>query len=211
MPKGSLPGFVHDVRTNTYFRVGSDGALSAVSRDEVLAALRSLATVSERMLGDLAVAVAEKRLTQSDGVLAGAQLLKDLYNANSALARGGWRQMTFAAWGRNGQILRGEYAYWNRFMTEIAAGNLSESQIRARAALYVGKAYSRFWAEDRILKLESAKWRYEQWIDMDDLVECSDCHDLAALGKVPAGTLKTVPGAGETRCLGACRCLIIYF
>ena len=43
--------------------------------------------------------------------------LRNLYNANSALARGGWLQMDAAAWGRNGQHTgpgHGEYAWATR-------------------------------------------------------------------------------------------------
>lgn len=211
MPKGSLPGYIYDAARASYRRVLSNGSLgSYVTRDEIVAGLRQIAAASEKMLGDLALAVARGELTQNDGVLAGAQLLKDLYNANSALARGGWSQMNAAAWGRNGQILRGEYAYWKNFMAAVARGELSEAQIRARAALYVNKAYSRFFAEDRLLKLQDSSLTWESWLDTGGENECSDCFALAALGRVPLGTLKTVPGAGATRCLSNCRCTIIY-
>lgn len=219
MPKGALPGYVWDNARASYRRVLPSGALgSYVTRDEIVAGLRQIAAASEKMLGDLAMAVARGELTTNDGILAGAQLLKDLYNANSALARGGWSQMNAAAWGRNGHILGlgtreypiGEYASWRGFVREIATGNLSEAQIRDRARLYIGKAYSRFFAEDRLLKLQDSSLTWESWLDTGGENECSDCLALAALGRVPLGTLRTVPGAGATRCLGNCRCVIIY-
>lgn len=211
MPRGALPGYVWDAARASYRRVSATGQLgSYVTRDEVIAGLRQMALASERMLGDLAMAVARGELTTNDGVLAGCQLLKDLYNANSALARGGWSQMDAAAWGRNGQILRGEYAYWRNFMAAVARGDLSEAQIRARAALYANKAYSRFFAEDRLLKLQDDALTWEAWLDTGGENECPDCMALAALGRVPLGTLRTVPGAGQTRCLGNCLCTIIY-
>lgn len=211
MPKGSLPGYLWDAARGSYRRVLPNGTLgSYVTRDEIVAGLRQIAAASETLLGNLAMAVARGELTQNDGVLAGAQLLKDLYNANSALARGGWSKMDAAAWGRNGQILRGEYAYWKNFMAAVARGELSEAQIRARAALYVNKAYSRFFAEDRLLKLQDSSLTWESWLDTGGENECSDCLALAALGRVPIGTFKTVPGAGQTRCLSNCRCMILY-
>lgn len=211
MPKGALPGYIWDAARGSYRRVSPSGALgSYVTRDEIVAGLRQMAVASEKTLGDLALAVARGELTTNDGVLAGAQLLKDLYNANSALARGGWSQMDAAAWGRNGQILRSEYAYWRNFMAAIARGELSEAQIRARAALYVNKAYSRFFAEDRLLKLQDDSLTWEAWLDTGGAEECEDCMALAALGRVSVGTFRTVPGAGATRCLGNCRCTIIY-
>lgn len=211
MPKGALPGYIYDAARASYRRVLPNGALgSYVTRDEIIAGLRQIAAASEKMLGDLAMAVARGELTTNDGVLAGCQLLKDLYNANSALARGGWSQMTPAAWGRNGQILRSEYSYWKNFLATIARGELSEAQIRARAALYSGRAYSRFFAEDRLLRLQDNDLTWESWLDTGGAEECQDCMALAALGRVPIGTFKTVPGAGGTRCGGLCKCEIIY-
>lgn len=212
MPKGSLPGYVWDAKAVSYRRLLADGVLgSTVSSDEIVAGLREIAAASEQRLGDLSVAVLEGDLTLNDGILAGNLFLKDLYNAYSALARGGWSKMDFAAWGRNGQILRSEYGYWRNFMQEIADGKLSEAQTRARAALYVGKAYSRYWAEDRLLKLQNFEFRWEEWHAHEDPATCNDCDALAALGRMPFGTLTTVPGAGDTQCLGNCRCQIVYF
>jgi hypothetical protein len=189
-----------------------DGRLGRlVSRDKLVSGLREIAANSAQALQEIALGVADGRLLPADGQLAGQMLLKDLYNAYSALARGGWAQMDAASWGRNGQLLRGEYSHWKSFLAEIVDGKLSEAQIRARAALYVGKAYSRFWAEDRLLKLQSGAFTMEQWWDTRGPNECSDCAALAAMGRVPIGTIGTWPGAGQTRCGGACFCVLSYY
>lgn len=211
MPKGSLPGFVWDVKNQVYRRVSASGVIGeVVSRETIVKVLDQLAARSERMLGDLVMALADDKITERDAYLAGRLLLKDLYNANSALARGGWSQMGAVAWGRNGRLLRDEYRFWQGFVEQVAAGALAEKEIRARAKLYSGRAYSRFWAEDRLLRMLAGDDLWEEWIDRDDAVECGDCRDLASLGRVPLGTLATVPGAGDTACLGNCRCIILY-
>jgi len=118
----------------------------------------------------------------------------------------------FAAWGRNGQILRYEYAYWRDFMREIMADGAvwTDKALRARVALYIGKAFSRYWAEDRLQKLNDLDFTEERWYDVADEAECDDCPAFAALNWVPLGTIKTVPGAGATECLGNCRCRMAY-
>lgn len=215
MPRGAFPGFLWDAAAQMYRRLLSSGEVGGfVPRQDIIAVLDMLAERSAHILGDLALGVAEGNMVANDATLAGCMLLKDWYNAAAALARGGWQQMDAAAWGRNGYILGvggKEYQRWRDFITEAAAGKLTEAQIRARASLYVGKAYSRFWYEDRLLKLQDSAYTWEQWLDNDDPPrECADCLALAALGKVPVGTLRTVPGAGATACLGACRCAIEY-
>jgi len=212
VPRGSLPGYVWDKAKGVYRRLLANGALGGtVSSDEIVGGLREIAAASEKTLGDLSVAVLDGGLTVNDGVLAGNMFLKDLYNAYSALARGGWSKMDFASWGRNGQLLRGEYKYWRDFMSAIASDKLSEAQTRARAALYVGKAYSRYWAEDRLMKLQNDEYQFEEWHSRDDPVVCFDCLALEALGKVPIGTIRAIPGDGtSTACRSACRCSVSY-
>jgi hypothetical protein len=212
-PRGYMPGFVWDERMSyggRYRRVLPDGRLGQlVSRQEIVVGLRTLNANSARLLADLAEDVVNGLLLPSDFQQAAMVTLRNLYNANSALARGGWLQMDAAAWGRNGQILRGEYAYLRGFTAELAAGKLSVAQARARAALYVGRAYSRFWAEDLLLQPQYGKTEV-RWLDTGSERECADCIAEAALGWRPIADLTTVPGAGDTRCLGNCECELVY-
>jgi hypothetical protein len=193
-----------------YRRVLPDGRLGQlVSRAEIVGGLRTLNANSARLLADLAEDVVAGYLLPQDFEQAAMLTLRNLYNANSALARGGWLQMDAAAWGRNGQILRGEYAFLRRFTQELADGNLTAAQARARAALYIGKAYSRFWAEDQLMQVKWGKTE-ELWEDTQGPNECSVCPELAAMGWVPIGAHGTVPGAGGTPCLGNCECGLQY-
>jgi len=140
----------------------------------------------------------------------GINILRLYYNINSALAWGGWAQTPTSTWGRNGALLRNEYRYWRQFVAE--SSSLSAEQSAARAALYAGRAYARFFDEERRRLSQSGVLSpsWERWSALGDAATCADCLALAALAWVPFGTLPTVPGAGATRCLGACRCEIIY-
>lgn len=212
--RGGLPGYVWDDRLQggRYRVLLPDGRLGRmVSAEQLQNAVTVLADRTGDRFARLAGDVVGGRLYAGDFQRAMHEELKGLYNQLSALARGGWKQMDFAAWGRNGRILRDEYKYLAGFAQDLADGKLTQAQAEARARLYAGKAYSRFWAEDRLLRMGSGRYSEEKWIDTGDKRECDDCERLAALGRVPVGTLPTVPGAGDTDCLGACRCRIEYY
>lgn len=205
--RAELPGFAWDDRLSggRYRRVLPDGRLGRiVSRDEIVGLLRDVSDASGAKFAGMARAAVEGRITPAEFFRAMQGELRALHNACAALGVGGWGKVTPQIWGRNGQTLRGEYAYLRDFCEAVANGELTPAQAAARARLYAGKAYSRFWAEDRLQQI-AAGMVEERWDDTGDDRECSDCHALAARGWVPIGTLPS-PGDGSTECLGACRC-----
>lgn len=208
--RAELPGYAFDPRlggTGRYRHVLPNGKLGRiVSRDEIVGLLRTVSDASGAKFADMARAAVEGRITPAEFFRAMQGELRALYNSTSALAVGGWNKMGPVEWGRNGQILRGEWRYLAGFAQAIANGELTPEQAEARARLYAGKAYSRFWAEDRLQQI-AAGMVEERWDDTGDDRECSDCHALAARGWVPIGTLPS-PGDGSTACLGACRCSV---
>jgi hypothetical protein len=187
-----------------------DGRLGAlVSRDEIVRLIKDVHDASASRFGLLAQDAVAGRITAADFQQAMMLELRHLYNASSALAVGGYNNMTAVEWGRNGQILRGEYQYLVGFAQDIADGKLSPAQADARARLYAGKAYSRFWAENT-LQQQAAGFTKERWNTAADERVCTGgmrlgCAGLGELGWVQAGTLPN-PGDGSTECLGACRC-----
>ena len=208
----SLPGYVWDTRfgSGRYRIILPDGRLGAlVSRDEIVSVVRNLHDASAARFGLLAQDAVAGRIAVADFQQAMMLELKHLYNASSALAVGGYNKMTAVEWGRNGQILRGEYAYLAGFAQDIADGKLTPAQADARARLYAGKAYSRFWAEHS-LQQQAAGYTQERWNTAADERVCTGgeragCQGLGDLGWVAIGTLPN-PGDGSTQCLGACRC-----
>ena len=213
MPKGYLPGFVFDERMSyggRYRRVLPDGRLGQlVSRAEIVGGLRTLNANSSRLLADLAEDVVAGYLLPQDFEQAAMLTLRNLYNSNSALAKGGWLRMTPADFGANGQLLRVEYGYLRGFVADLAAGKLSAAQARSRASMYTGRAYSRFFAADVEEQQKYGKTEV-RWIASDDERECVDCAAEAAIGWRPIAALDSVPGAGAQRCGGLCRCSLEY-
>lgn len=213
MPKTDLPGYVWDARLRggRYRELTPTGKLGRiVSRDSIVADLRSIHDASARRYGNLAADAVNGLISPDEFRRAMQAELKALYNSSSALARGGWSRMDAAAWGRNGQILRGEYGYLAGFAQDIADGKLTPAQAAARAQQYAGKAYSRYWAEDLLQRQAGGLYTEERWNDTGDSRECSRCEQLASMGWVPIGGHGTVPGAGDTPCGGACRCDMEY-
>lgn len=210
--RGQLPGYAFDLRMKgggRYRHVLPDGRLgNLVSRDSIVTELRSIHDLSAVRFGNLAADTVSGRISAADFEAVMRAELRDLYNGTSALARGGWSQMDAAAWGRNGQILRGEYDYLAGFVQDIADGKLTEAQAIARAQLYAGKAYSRYWAEDQLLKIAGGHTE-ERWMDTGDAVECQTCLNRAKLGWVPIGSIGAVPGDGSSECLGHDRCELL--
>lgn len=214
MPKllPGLPGYTWDTRMSggRYRVLLPDGRLGAlVSADTIRGLVRDLHDASAERFALLAQDAVAGLILPADFQEAMTRELRHLYNASSALAVGGYNNMTSVEYGRNGQILRGEYQALAGFAQDIADGKLTPAQAAARAKLYAGKAYSRFWAEHSLQQANSGATT-EQWITAADERVCTGgerlgCNELGALGPQPIGTLPN-PGDGSTECLGACRC-----
>lgn len=128
-------------------------------------------------VADLAHALAEDAITVGEWEAAMREEIKTAYIEQYLLGRGGLGQMTQADWGSIGGMLGSDqYRFLNRFAAEIAAGELSEAQIIARARMYIASSKEAF---------ERANAR--------------------ARG-VPGEQLPAYPGDGSTICLTNCKC-----
>lgn len=123
-----------------------------------------------------------------------------------AFGQGGWANVTPSGWGRVGNRLRREYAYLREFAQEIAGGQLSEAQIRARLSQYEGSIWSAYWEGSTTAKT-SAGYTEERRV-LQPAEHCGDCVAYAAQGWQPIGSLPE-PGEGS-ECLHNCRCIKEY-
>ena len=92
----------------------------------------------------LAAQLASGQRTIQEWVLAMRDEVRLTYSSEYVFGRGGINAMTPSDWGRLGQAIRNQYGYLQTFAADIAAGQLSEGQIRARAHHYVGSAVQAF-------------------------------------------------------------------
>jgi len=134
--------------------------------------------------------------------------LKGEYIRQAILGKGGRAQMTQSDWGVIGNQLKFQYGKLDNFTKEIASGNLSEAQIRARANMYINSAGQAFEAmQERVAT--AAGYDEESWHINAALENCPDCIDYRDMGWQPLGTFPT-PKDGSTICLSSCGCTKEY-
>lgn len=200
-----LPGYVWDrrLRGGRFRTVYDDGRLGRiVAPRDIVQQLRMLTDRSGRQFANLAEDAFTGRITVADFQRALIGELRALYNANTALALGGWQRLGPAEWGRNGGLLREEYRHLAAFAQELADGKLSLAEARARAQLYADNAYARYWQEDLRLKQE-AGFREERLVTVGDDRVCASCRAAERQGYAPLGTFVIPLHFG-------CRCEKVY-
>ncbi len=134
--------------------------------------------------------------------------IKNLHRTQFIIGRGGRDQMTPSDWGKLGSDLRWvQYAHLDSFAIDIAEGNLSDAQIRARARMYANAVTKNFWAGKTKAMIAAGYVEEQRFLGVAD--HCDICRGFAAQGRVPIGTL---PNPGE-KCLGLtnCKCEKKYY
>lgn len=219
--KAAPPGYVFDTRMaggGRYRRVLADGRLGKmVSVNDITDQARDMADALSDRLALLAQDAVKGDISPAAFQQAMKSELRNAYNANAALGKGGFQRMTAVEYGRNGGILQREYQYLTGFAQDIADGKVTEAQAAARARMYGGKAYSRYTDEEARRKRESGEFTQEKWgptvgdervcTTADGLLGCSE---REAMSWQPIGT-HPAPASGRTPCIGACRCPPLSF
>jgi hypothetical protein len=140
------------------------------------------------------------KITLSEWQTGMAREIKDGHIVEACLGRGGRAQMTQADWGRVGARLREQYKYLNRFANEIRAGNLSASQILARAKMYAESARTSYF--DGLTSAKAMAGFDEEMRVLTPAEHCVGCIENAGFWS-PIGSL---PPIGSQQCLTNCRC-----
>lgn len=192
--------YTYDRRLGRY----RDSRGRLISNSVVRDAVDNVADLASKRLGDLARGLQNATVSLADWHTQSMAEIKAAHVATGVAARGGWKQMAPADWGRIGQRIRREYGYLRTFATDIASGKQPlDGRLVARAEMY-GQA---------------ARMTYEAIKAADDkargmLVErnvlhgrdhCGQCPKLAARGWVPIGSL---PPIGSRLCRVRDRCTI---
>jgi hypothetical protein len=171
----------------------------------------------DRMESFLAAIVDEEsEFALADWQQAMAVELRNMHYQMMLMGIGGMNNATPADYGRLGQTLKAEYEFLQGFANDIAAGKLSEAQIRARMELYANKIWYSFWAAKTEAMKRDAGATHEAR-ELDPAAEhCTThngkegCVELAAKGIQPIGTLPN-PGDGSTPCLSNDKCRKVYY
>ena len=147
-----------------------------VSRSAVRTQVQNSIDVSVDRSEEIARTIAAGELDALDARAIMRQEIKKSYIRSYELGRGGRRAMTQSDWGSVGGMLREQYRYLDRFVGEMADGNLSEGQIKTRFSMY----------------LRSSREGFER--------------GNAGSQQIPHGILPAYPGDGQSECLVNCRC-----
>lgn len=132
--------------------------------------------------------------------------IKSAHLAASALASGGWAQMTPAAWGRTGAQLRQQYAYLSRFAAGIANGSVRMDGIMLRRAdLYIEAARTTYHQFER-REMALRGYLFERNV-LAAAEHCDGCLAQTARGWAPIGELVPI---GQRQCRSRDKCHIEY-
>jgi hypothetical protein len=139
------------------------------------------------------------------------RLIKQVHLTSAAMEKGGWSQLTQADFGRVGQIIRGEYAYFNNLISEIESGKQRlDGSLDVRMRLY-GQAgrgtYHKFEREDRAAQGYDEERSILHGRDHCKAGKRPGCSEEAAKMWQPIGTLAIV---GSRSCLSNCRCSTVF-
>ncbi len=128
--------------------------------------------------------------------------LRQAWKHTATAGRGGREQMTQADYGRLGGRLSFEYRKLADFARQIEAGQLTEAQIRARAALYANGPRTAYF--DGLTAAQREAGMTEERRILGVAEHCADCEYYASLGWQPLGSLPE-PGT-QCACGHNCKC-----
>lgn len=132
------------------------------------------------------------------------QGIKNMHLASAALAKGGWRQLTQADFGRIGAIVKREYQYLRKLAADVAGGKQKLNGTflqRAQEYMRAGKT-----TYNEVLKREHEK-RQETYVRnvRHARDSCPGCIAQSELGWVNTSDPRLVP-PGRRTCRGYCKC-----
>lgn len=135
------------------------------------------------------------------------RLIKQTHLLGAAMEKGGWNQLTQSDFGRVGQIVRGEYAYFNNLVKQLESGEQRlDGTLDSRMRLY-GQAgrgtYHKFETESRFIQGYDEERRILNGRDNCKTSKRPGCKEEAAKMWVPIGTGTPI---GSCTCLSNCRC-----
>lgn len=138
--------------------------------------------------------------------------LREGANVSAAISAGGKKQLTKELRnklnGVKGAHLRNQYERLNEFAKQIQAGELSESQIRARATFYAQSNREIFNLTEKTARGEAGFSLGKRWLD-PGARHCSQCPGYSTGGEwVPIEDI--VPPGHDCDCRGRCKCSVAY-
>jgi hypothetical protein len=136
------------------------------------------------------------------------ELLKAAHIQAAIVGHGGRAGMGSAEYGRIGQRLREEYAYLQRFVSDLLSNRLSAPMALARIGLYAQSVRGSYWQGAELRQQRQGYSLMRRILD-SQAQHCEDCLRYADQGIVSIGTLP-LPGQ-RCECGARCRCSVRYY
>lgn len=200
------PGFAYN-RAMRQYRNTTSGRF--VSTREIYKLLDVNVDASNETLLAVTRALAEGRIEPSTWLLAMQKQLANLHVQNGALGAGGFDNLRSTDWTRIDGFVRDDVERLVKFGNSIIHKELSNAQIVARVALYVGTARRQFFLSRRRPQTTHGQTVIERRV-LGGEENCSFCKRLAEMGWQHYGVLPT-PGESADewngdQCISNCRC-----
>lgn len=189
-------------------RAGTTGRYRApdgrfISERQVGADVRRVIRSVNREMRDLAGQLRDGSITIQQWYDGMRNRMKYTHTLVGSIARGGWKQMSQADWGRIGAMSRRQYEYLNNFARQLAAGTLTlDGRLIVRAGMYANAAWTTYQENVRIMAAENG-YRQERRVLNPAAQHCEDCIEEADRGWQPIGELRPI---GDSKCIVNCAC-----
>lgn len=179
-----------------------------ISRAAVRDGLENMMDVSALRMNALTQKLIDGGISLADWQTGMMSAIKQSHVAASALANGGWAQMTSADWGYTGSLIKDQYQYLRNFAQEIADGKQPlDGRCLVRSDLYADAANTTY-SDMRTRLFVADGWEEEKRKLEPGADHCDDCIDYADEDWQPIGSLPE-PG-NDSACQKRCRCTKIY-
>lgn len=179
-----------------------------VPRAKVRRALERALKTRQRKMKALGTQLQTRQITLQRFRLEMRDGIRAVHGYGSMLARGGFDQMSPAAWGKVGSLVKFEYEKLDQMIAKIEAGKMP---LDGRWMGYVGQYAEAGWHTYHLAEVEEQakrgmdEWRSVMDPDADHCMGENGCVEQAEKGWKPIGRGGIIP-IGERRCIRKCRC-----
>lgn len=178
-----------------------------VSKTVIRDSLENLMDLSALKMDALSEKLQAGTISLADWQSGMMQQIKAAHVASSALANGGWAQMTQSDWGYVGSLIKEQYQYLRNFSQQIANGTQPlDGRFMVRTDLY-GDAANGTYSQMIRRSMVSEGYDEGRRVLEAGADHCDDCLEYANDGWMP---IDEVPEIGDSQCQVRCRCEIVY-
>lgn len=131
--------------------------------------------------------------------------IKTLHTLTASVGKGGRKSMTKSDWGKVGSEIKKQYAFLDKFASEIEKGKVTGAKLEYRASLYARAARKSFSSFEKDANSEAGKLKCRRIVHAKE--SCSDCLYYASLGYIDVDEM---PDIGDLICGNGCKCELEY-